>query len=90
MNELITDQIIEIYLGRRKLDLIALKNSLEIKDLSEFRRVGHQLKGNASTFGFLELEKIGIELEVAGESQDYAEANRLLEKFEAWILAETT
>jgi len=73
------------YVERRKKDLEALRSAFAGKDFSEFKKVGHQLKGNSSTFGFMDLEVIGKELEVAGLAEDVNHAASLLEQFEQWI-----
>lgn len=85
MEEFITKQVKEIYVERRKKDLECLKQDLNSKEAAEFKRIGHQLKGNASTFGYLDLEKIAQDLERAGETQDWDQAKILVDRFEAWI-----
>ncbi|MGE3974716.1 MAG: Hpt domain-containing protein [Bdellovibrionales bacterium] len=77
------------YLERRKKDLVTLRENLNEKKDDEFKRIGHQLKGNASTFGFLDLEKIAINLEKVGESKNWAEAETQLKLFENWISVES-
>jgi HPt (histidine-containing phosphotransfer) domain-containing protein len=85
----ITKQVKTQYIERRKKDLDSLKRNLESKESAEFKRIGHQLKGNASTFGFLELEKIAKDLEKAGENKDWSEAQHQIELFEKWLSVET-
>lgn len=83
----IPDEIRHNYLIRREKDLQTLKSSLAIGDLSEFKRIGHQLKGNASSFGYLELESIAIAMEKAAADGDGFEAGKQLELFESWCSA---
>lgn len=83
----IPDEIRHNYLIRREKDLQTLKSSLASRDLSEFKRIGHQLKGNAASFGYLDLEKIAIAMEKAAIEGDDFEAGKQLELFESWFLA---
>ncbi|NJM09727.1 MAG: Hpt domain-containing protein [Bdellovibrionaceae bacterium] len=73
------------YLERRKKDIESLRTALATKTYDEFKRIGHQLKGNAASFGYNDLEKVAIQLEVAGERQDLHEASRQLGLFEQWL-----
>lgn len=75
------------YIERRKKDVESLKSALSQKTFEEFKRIGHQLKGNAASFGYGDLEKVAIQLEVAGEKQDAHEASRQLGLFEQWLLS---
>ena len=72
------------YIERRQKDIESLREALTSKALDEFARIGHQLKGNASSFGYPDLEKIGIQLEQAGVKRDALEASRTLQMFEDW------
>lgn len=73
------------YLERRKKDGETLRAALGTKSFDEFKRVGHQLKGNAASFGYLDLEKLAIRLEAAGEKQDAREAALQLDLFDKWL-----
>ncbi len=73
------------YIERRKKDAESLRSALSMNTYDEFKRVGHQLKGNAASFGYNDLEKVAIQLEVAGEKEDHLEASRQLQLFEQWI-----
>jgi HPt (histidine-containing phosphotransfer) domain-containing protein len=75
----------ERYIARRKENLQALDEALQKKSPQEFKMIGHQLKGNARTFGFSELESVGIELEKVGETQNWSEAKTLLQTLQDWI-----
>lgn len=73
------------YLLRRSKDLEALRVSSTQRSLEEFIRIGHQLKGNAASFGYSDLEKIAIAMEAAAKKKDFVEANRQLDLFEKWF-----
>jgi HPt (histidine-containing phosphotransfer) domain-containing protein len=73
------------YIERRKKDVESLKSALAAHTFDEFKRIGHQLKGNAASFGYQDLEKVAIQMEAAGEKQDVQEASRQLQLFERWL-----
>ncbi len=75
------------YLERRKTDIQSLKTSLSQNSFEEFKRIGHQLKGNAISFGYPDLEKLAIQMEQAAEAQDKSEASRIVAAFETWLSA---
>jgi len=43
------------YLARRREDLLSLKLFIESSDYSSIETIGHKLKGNGATFGFVEI-----------------------------------
>ena len=73
------------YIERRKKDIESLRSALAGRTFDEFKRIGHQLKGNAASFGYSDLEKVAIQMEAAGEKQDLHEASRQLGLFEQWL-----
>ncbi|MGZ3723078.1 MAG: Hpt domain-containing protein [Bdellovibrionales bacterium] len=73
------------YIERRQKDIEILRSALRTQALEEFERIGHQLKGNASSFGYSDLEKVAIQMELAGEKRDMAEASHQLTLFEKWF-----
>lgn len=81
----IPDEIRQMYIERRFKDIESLKLSLANRKLEEFKRIGHQLKGNAASFGHHDLEKIAVNLEAAAEKQDFTDAQRQLHLFEQWL-----
>jgi HPt (histidine-containing phosphotransfer) domain-containing protein len=78
------------YLRRRSDEIQQIKNSLKsTPDWELIKKVGHQVKGNASTFGFPELTDLGKRLEAVAataDSQGAAEASASLEKEVARLL----
>lgn len=73
------------YVTRRKADLASLEEALRQHDGEAFKRVGHQIKGNAATYAYRDLETIGVELERAGASGDFEKAREALDAFRGWI-----
>lgn len=86
----IPEEIRQNYLVRRQKDLETLKSSLAARNLGEFKRIGHQLKGNAASFGYFDLEKIAVALEKAGLNSDDSEARQQLQLFESWCSSHQT
>lgn len=81
----IPDEVRLRYIERRKADVETLRQALGKRTFDDFKRIGHQLKGNAATFGYADLERVAIQLEVAGDQQDHAEARRQFGLFEKWV-----
>jgi HPt (histidine-containing phosphotransfer) domain-containing protein len=73
------------YIERRKTDLETLRTALRTRNFDEFKRIGHQLKGNAATFGYKDLEQVAIQLELAGNSASVNESAHQVELFEKWL-----
>jgi len=73
------------YLERRSSDLEILTQDLMSLNFESFKRIGHQLKGNAASFGYNDLEKICIELESAGLNSDAEKSRQCLILFRAWL-----
>lgn len=74
------------YVSRREKDLLALTEASQANDAEVFKRIGHQIKGNAESFGFGELTAIASEIEKVGPA-DFKNKNydQVLEKFAGWI-----
>lgn len=85
---IIPEEVRVKYIERRKKDVESLKSALATHTFDEFKRIGHQLKGNAASFGYQELEKVAVQMEAAGERQDLQEAARQLHLFERWLAQE--
>ena len=73
------------YVERRKKDYDRLKLALDKNSVDEFKVVGHQIKGNASSFGFGELASIGLRMEELSLSQISSLGPKILQDFKNWI-----
>jgi HPt (histidine-containing phosphotransfer) domain-containing protein len=73
------------YLAHREEDLKSLKASIEARSPQAFQKIGHQLMGNARSFGFDELEKIGVKLEKIRKEEVATLGPELLREFSDWI-----
>ncbi len=70
-----------VYIQRRKTDFVELNKAIENGDFSFLEKIGHQVKGNAQSFGFDELSPVGIALEKAAKSKDLAQAKTIVKRF---------
>ncbi len=80
-DEKIPAEIILKYIERRKKDLVLCKIALKEKNFLKISEIGHQIKGNASSFGFKELEIIAIELEDSALHENISKTIIALELF---------
>jgi HPt (histidine-containing phosphotransfer) domain-containing protein len=82
---LVTKEMRDRYIQRRRIDLDRLQIAIAEKNSETLLHVGHQIKGNAASFQFPELETLAIKIEDAGHKQDYAAGAKLLEEFRLWL-----
>ena len=76
------------YLARRKADHARLTSAMASpQGVDDFKTVGHQIKGNASSFGFDDLVAIGEQMEKLSAPQMQHDGSRLLQDFWTWIVA---
>lgn len=76
------------YLARRKADHARLTSAMTSpQGIDDFKTVGHQIKGNASSFGFDELVVIGEQMEKLSAPQLQNDGSRLLQDFWTWIVS---
>ena len=73
------------YIQRREKDLSDCQMALENLDYDIFIRVGHQLKGNATTFGFDPLAGIGVRLEDFGKEKNLSEIKKAVSDFQVFL-----
>ena len=69
------------YVERRKSELLELDKAIENNDFNFMEKIGHQIKGNAQSFGFDQLSPIAVALEKAAKSKDITEAKRVIQQF---------
>lgn len=73
------------YLSGRHKDIEALWSALDREDFAVIARVGHNLKGTGSPYGFPEITEIGRSLERAGKENDKTEAARHVAHLENYL-----
>lgn len=81
----IPDEMRRRYIERRKADFATVQKAIKEQDSETLQRVGHQIKGNAATFAYLDLEMIGIQLEESGVQNDFARASLSAAAFGDWL-----
>ena len=84
----IPPEAIQRYIVRRTSELKKLREAFELKETSEFYKVGYGLMGNAVNFGFPELEKLGEKLERAAKLSDWSLGQECIIELESWCLSE--
>lgn len=82
---LVPDEMLNRYFERRKRDLEECVRHLREGKMNFIEKVGHQLKGNAVTFGYPELSTIGKELEIAAQEGKSEQVAVAIDKFRVWI-----
>ena len=73
------------YVERRENDLKDLENAVEKLDVTVFRKVGHQLKGNASSFGFDELLTLSARMHNIDDSNITVDGPTIIEDLKTWV-----
>ena len=73
------------YLQRRQLSLKYLNLALVEGNFEAFKTAGHQLRGNASSYGFQSLTSIGAKMEHAGMVEETTLALQSLKELEFWV-----
>ena len=73
------------YIIRRHADLVRFRESLKTSDYALIQNLGHNLKGNGSSFGFPELSQLGAQIEASAKATNFEETKKLVDQFEAWV-----
>ncbi len=85
----ITPEMKARYITRRREDVAKLLEAQEAGDFNVLRAVGHQIKGNAATFSFKDLEGYAIALEDAAEVKDSEACAKQIGNIQKWVAAQT-
>lgn len=81
----VPSEILQRYLERRKQDLKVCLLALDRKNFPELEKIGHQLKGNASTFGHPELSLIGNKLEKSSKKREISLIEESIKELSRWL-----
>lgn len=73
------------YLARRSKDIEDCFERLRQMDWAFFERLGHQLKGNAPSYGYEDLGRIALKIEQSAISKDLMDLERHLNDFRDWL-----
>jgi hypothetical protein len=86
-----------VYVDPELLDLIPKFMENKIKDVENLKKfnaeknflqiekIGHSLKGTGLSFGFTDVSRLGLELEVAAKGKDPALIEKLIEEFAGYL-----
>jgi HPt (histidine-containing phosphotransfer) domain-containing protein len=85
MQIVIPKELLRKYIERRQLDAQELDAAVEAGQLKEFRRIGHQLRGNAPTYGFPLLAELGQKMEDAADQNNAAAARDCVFALRKWV-----
>lgn len=81
----ITVEMRQRYLQRRAADLNALEQSIAECNFDRIAGIAHQIKGNAATFNYPQLQPIAAEIETAAERRDVFTIARHMATLRAWL-----
>ncbi len=71
------------YLNRRLIEIDELKKYIIDEDFDAAFATGHRLKGNGSTFGFPDISKLGLTLELAALEGNKEKLSEVIEEIES-------
>jgi HPt (histidine-containing phosphotransfer) domain-containing protein len=73
------------YKSRRHADLIRCRECLKKRDYETIRTIGHNLKGNGTSFGFPELSSLGEKIENSARELNGDQIQKLVDSLEEWV-----
>lgn len=75
----------EEFLRKRREGVPGILASIAANDMGELRRIGHELKGTAGSYGFNELSRAGAALEEAAVAEDAERARDAVDRVAAFL-----
>lgn len=72
------------YLQRRHQDVEDCAQKLQSSDWAYFAQLGHQLKGNAPSYGYDDLAVIAERIETHAKERNTEALNAVIQEFEDW------
>jgi HPt (histidine-containing phosphotransfer) domain-containing protein len=78
-------ELYQNYHKRRKADLERLRKAAQDNDVEPFNTLGHQLKGNAPTYGYDDLAELGKQMEALSVGELGTKGPQILQAMELWI-----
>lgn len=81
----VSEEMLSVYLERRALDLNLLKLGIRENSVSDFNRIGHQLMGNAKSYGFESLVPLAVKMEKLLLSDLTTDGPLLTAEFSQWL-----
>ena len=83
--DLIDSEALQRYKSRRHADLVRCRECLKNRDYETIQNIGHNLKGNGSSFGFPELSSLGEKIEISARELNEGQIALLVDRLEEWV-----
>ncbi len=77
--------LVPVYLSNRREDIDVIKAALDRGDFGTISRIGHNMRGSGSSFGFDGMSEIGTGLESAAKAGKRVESARLVRVLEDYL-----
>lgn len=77
VEEMLRD-LIPNFMNSRQVELEEIHRIIQSKDFDALAKIGHRLKGTSLNYGFNDLGKIALQLEIAGKEKNITAAESLL------------
>ncbi len=78
-------EMYQAYIERRKLDRDHLLQAVDAGSTDVFKRIGHQIRGNAGSFGFDDLAHLGDRMENVENNNLVSEGREIIDVLNAWV-----
>ena len=78
IDDLVSPEMRIQYLSKKKSETTECLISVQQCEFKSSSNLGHKLKGNASSFGFEDLGRLGDQLEIAANKMDLESAKSIL------------
>lgn len=82
----VTQEMKFLYLKRRTAELIECQVALKSKNFTYLEKIGHQVKGNAVSFGFGRFLPMALALEGAAQAKDTRRIEFILKHLNATVM----
>lgn len=79
------EEIIPTFLSNRESDITKLNNFFSENDVQQIQVIAHKLAGNAGSYGFDDLGKIGHKMEEACKENKVQEIEALIKEYSDYI-----
>lgn len=83
---IVTPELQKKYIERRKAELTQMEDAIANKDFDSLSVFGHNMKGNAESYGFEDLGLMGAKLEQAAKSEELDKIKSLYQNIKSFIL----
>lgn len=77
--------LIPKYIQNRVNDISICKESIKNNNYQPISEIGHKIKGNAATYGFVKLSEIGSRLEMSAINKNEQDIIQTISEFEEYL-----